>query len=563
MLVPLVLRRLEAAEVGPATEQTAGALSEAEVSTRSARLAYIAGGLVYVAITSLTLTLGMSATLRLSSTYVKLILVYFAQWPSLIILVWFVGVSLRARLTIIGGYLLLGLLLLLGVLVVPIAPSFSRAATAVGYISLIFVLLPIGGVLLLLARPLRPWLIGIVAILLFVTTGVATGFLIGTDKVNNILGIDKFDTSKLDAWWFVEAAILPVVAVVLAWWVLRRRSWPLPVAVIVFLATAAALWASPLLPDYWKVGPFWLGPLLGVPANILQVLIVWLVFKLIVRLQERQFLPAQVLHSHLCWGFLTIYLLIVTALTGGIYQWWTPWAVLLAFALYLFVLHVLLRRIWVARVGCLGKRLLLLRVFGKADKRERLLDALDDTWRRVGRIDLIGGADLATRTMGSVMLEAFLLRRTDELFLKTNEDVDRRLEHLHSQLEGDARYPVNGIYCYATAWQQAVAHVAPKSDAVLMDLRGFTRKNHGCVFELTWVIQQIPLSRIILLIDATSDYQALEEVAQSAWAHLRSDSPNAGYVDPVLMTLNAPRRPKDMGRALFMLLLRATYYVKV
>jgi hypothetical protein len=255
--------------------------------------------------------------------------------------------------------------------------------------------------------------------------------------------------------------------------------------------------------------------------------------------------------------------LIVTAFTGGVYQWWTPWAVLLAFALYLIVLHVLLRRIWAARVSPPGKRLLLLRVFGKADKRERLLDALDDTWRRVGRIDLIAGTDLATRTMGSVMLEAFLLRRTDDLFLKTNEDVDRRLEHLHSQLEADARYPVNGIYCYATAWQHAVARLAPKSEAVLMDLRGFTRKNQGCAFELTWVVQQIPLSRIILLIDATSDYQALEEVAQSAWAHLRSDSPNVGYVEPVLMTLKAPRRPKDMGRALFMLLLLATYHVKV
>jgi hypothetical protein len=76
--------------------------------------------------------------------------------------------------------------------------------------------------------------------------------------------------------------------------------------------------------------------------------------------------------------------------------------------------------------------------------------------------------------------------------------------------------------------------VAPKSDAVLMDLRGFTRKNHGCVFELTWVVQQIPLSRIVVLIDATSDYQALEETAQAAWRHLRSDSPNAGYLEPVL-----------------------------
>jgi len=128
----------------------------------------------------------------------------------------------------------------------------------------------------------------------------------------------------------------------------------------------------------------------------------------------------------------------------------------------------------------------LLRVFGRVDKREKLLDALDDTWRRLGRIDLIAGADLATRTMGSLMLEAFLLRRTDEQFLKTAEEVDLRLEHLHSRLEGDARYPINSVYCYATAWQHAVAYMAPKSDAVLWTCEGFTKKNQGCVFELTW-----------------------------------------------------------------------------
>jgi hypothetical protein len=236
--------------------------------------------------------------------------------------------------------------------------------------------------------------------------------------------------------------------------------------------------------------------------------------------------------------------------------------VLLAYALYLAVLHALLRRIWAPRLGSPGKRLLLLRVFGKADKRERLLDALDNTWRRVGRIDLIAGIDLATRTMGSQMLEAFLLRRTDDQFLKTEEEVDRRLEHLRSQLERDARYPINAIYCYATAWQHAVAHLAPKSDAVLMDLRGFTMKNQGCALELTWVVQQILLTRIILLTDATTDYQALEEVAQTAWTHLPSNSPNSASREPVLKILNAPLRSKDSRHALFMYLLRATYHVE-
>jgi hypothetical protein len=204
-----------------------------------------------------------------------------------------------------------------------------------------------------------------------------------------------------------------------------------------------------------------------------------------------------------------------------------------------------------------GKRLLLLRVFGEADKRESLLDALDDTWRRLGRIDLLAGTDLATRTMSSLMLEAFLLRRADDQFLKTDKDVNRRLERLHSQLEGDARFPINGIYCYATAWQPAVANLAAKSDAVLMDLRGFRRTNEGCVFELTWVVQRILPSRVVILVDSTSDIQTMEEIAQAAWAQRRYDYLESSHVKSELTVLNANRRFRDSRRALFILLVDA------
>ena len=541
-LVPLVIRRLEASEVGPATGRAAAALADAEVTTRSARSASVVAGLGYIAITTIALTLGMSALVFKWPAYAKFFLVYLQQWPALFLLVWFAGISLPRQLAMLGGYLLLGLLL------VPIAPSFSAAVYVVSQISPPVFLGPLTGLLLLLARPFRPWLIGVLAILLFLLTGLAAGFL---------FGLDNLDMTRANPWWFIVGAIYPVVAAVFVGWLLSRHLWRNALAGLALLATAGLLliW---LCPKY-KIGPFSLGPLLiGLPANVVQVFIVWSFFKLLLWLHERHFVPTQVLHSHLCWGFLAAFNWVFAAY---VYHGWAPWAVLLAYALYFMILHALFRKLRATRVDRPGKRLLLLRVFGRADKREKLLDALDDTWRRLGRIDLIAGADLATRTMGSLMLEAFLLRRTDEQFLKTAEEVDRRLEHLHSRLEGDARYPINSVYCYATAWQHAVAYMAPKADAVLMDLRGFTKKNQGCVFELTWVVQQIQLSRIILLIDATSDYQALEEIAQAAWTNLRSDSPNAGYLEPVLTILNTPLQSKDSRRALFMLLLRATYHV--
>jgi hypothetical protein len=265
------------------------------------------------------------------------------------------------------------------------------------------------------------------------------------------------------------------------------------------------------------------------------------------------------LHSHLCCDFFAFHAAIMSSY---LQQWRTSWTVALAYGLYVIALHSILHKLRVARMDRPSKRLLLLRVFGRADQRETLPDLLDDTWRHLGRIDLIAGTDLAMRTLGSRMLEAFLLRRADQQFLKTDEEVDRRLEHLHSRLEGDARYPINNVYCYATAWQRAVERLALKSDVVLMDLRGFTNRNQGCMIELTLFVQRIPLSRIVLLTDSSSDYQALEQVAQAAWAQLPPKSPNADLCAPVLTILNAPRWTKEDRSALFSLLLSASYSSK-
>ena len=103
-----------------------------------------------------------------------------------------------------------------------------------------------------------------------------------------------------------------------------------------------------------------------------------------------------------------------------------------------------------------------------------------------------------------------------------------RLSRLSSELESDLRYPVNEIYCYADAWQAAVLRLAPAADVVLLDLRGFTRANQGCEFELTNVIWYVSLARVVVLTDETTDASALREVAFAAWAELPIDSPNRG-----------------------------------
>jgi hypothetical protein len=550
-LVPLRLRRLETCEVDPVSGQAAMALSEARVAARSGHAAYTAAGLLYVAITTLVMTLGMSALVYNWPAYAKFFLVYLRQGPALVLLVWFARFSLPTQCAILGGYLLVGLLALptgLALLALPISPNLLlRNATSVGLVSWYTLVLPMAALLVLLSKPLRPWLIGVFAIALYLLTGVGALFLI--DKVFKL----DWRLFWIRPWETAGSVICLIVATTFVGSALRHRSWHSPLAWL-GLAVLTGLLVNWLLPES-KVG-LWL---LGFSIDVLQVLFVWSLFKGFMLLQEWQSLPAQVLHSHLCWGFLAFHAAIMLSY---LQRWWTSWMVAMAYGLYVIVLHSILHKFRAARIDRPSKRLLLLRVFGRADRRETLPDLLDDTWRHLGRIDLIAGTDLAMRTLGSRMLEAFLLRRADQQFLKTAEEVDRRLEHLHSRLEGDARYPINNVYCYATAWQRAVERLALKSDVVLMDLRGFTNRNQGCMTELTLVVQRIPLSRIVLLTDSSSDYQALERVAQAAWAKLPPKSPNADLCQPVLRILNAPRWTKEDRSALFNLLLSASYSSK-
>jgi hypothetical protein len=112
--------------------------------------------------------------------------------PAVFLLVRLLGISLSVRLAILGGFLLLGFSLLLGTLVVQISRSFWDAAIWVGSLSQSFVLLPLATLLLLLARPWRPWLFAVAAILLYLVANGAAGL---------VLHLDKLDMGQTQAAW--------------------------------------------------------------------------------------------------------------------------------------------------------------------------------------------------------------------------------------------------------------------------------------------------------------------------------------------------------------------------
>jgi hypothetical protein len=59
-----------------------------------------------------------------------------------------------------------------------------------------------------------------------------------------------------------------------------------------------------------------------------------------------------------------------------------------------------------------------------------------------------------------------------------------------------------------------------------MDLRSFSAQNSGVIFEISELINEVPLERVVFVIDETTDEQFLLQTAQRAWERMKLTSPN-------------------------------------
>jgi hypothetical protein len=72
------------------------------------------------------------------------------------------------------------------------------------------------------------------------------------------------------------------------------------------------------------------------------------------------------------------------------------------------------------------------------------------------------------------------------------------------------------FFCFDNTWRVTVARLIRESDAILMDLRGFTQANRGCAEELRAVFAEASMDRVLLMIDPSTDISQLEGALQNA-----------------------------------------------
>jgi hypothetical protein len=208
-----------------------------------------------------------------------------------------------------------------------------------------------------------------------------------------------------------------------------------------------------------------------------------------------------------------------------------------AFAAYKGVSSVLFARL-AAGWAHSGRTLLVLRVFALGPKSHRFFESLAKRWLRTGPMTLIAGPDLATATIEPHEFLDFVGGRLSRQFVSGDADLGRRLRDLDTRPDPDGRHRVNEFFCYADTWQLAMRELAGRSDAVLMDLRGFSASHQGCIYELGQLLAGVDLARIVFAIDASTDLPFLERTLADLWRTTPADSPNRRVATPVVRLLS-------------------------
>ncbi|WP_441286188.1 hypothetical protein ACSRUE_27520 [Sorangium sp. KYC3313] len=201
------------------------------------------------------------------------------------------------------------------------------------------------------------------------------------------------------------------------------------------------------------------------------------------------------------------------------------WAFLGPFVLLLTVLGAGFRFLARSSRSTTAPNILLLRVFGNGRTAEALLSRLADILSNMCALRWVSSSDVAAATVSPRGMLAYLTGRLRTRFVATEADLDRVLgEGADQYLDGSFR--TREIACFENGWRPVVERLIREASVVLMDLRGFTAANRGCVHELGLLVNLVPASHVMLLVDATTDEAQLSLTLDEAWAGLRPDSPN-------------------------------------
>ena len=172
-----------------------------------------------------------------------------------------------------------------------------------------------------------------------------------------------------------------------------------------------------------------------------------------------------------------------------------------------------------------GVGLIFLRVFSLGRRSEALLEDVARYWRHIGGIHMITGPDVVGSTVQPHQFLDFLSAKLARHFVRDPVSLERSIAERDRTADPDGRFRINNFFCHEDSWRLLLPRLIQEGDPVLMDLRSFSAKNDGCIYELQYLFQQVPFSSFLLVVEGTIK-PFLEQKLKEILDQLPPSSPN-------------------------------------
>src|SRR5580765_7860309 len=135
-------------------------------------------------------------------------------------------------------------------------------------------------------------------------------------------------------------------------------------------------------------------------------------------------------------------------------------------------------------------------------------------------MQMFAGPGLATSSIEPHEFLDFLTGKLDRRFIDSGRTLDMRINQMDLRPDKEGQFRDTEFFCHDDTWKMTLARLADESDAVLMDLRGFSAIHAGCIFEIHEIFNVVPLPRVVFAIDQGTDQTFLRKTMQNAWRQL-------------------------------------------
>jgi hypothetical protein len=141
----------------------------------------------------------------------------------------------------------------------------------------------------------------------------------------------------------------------------------------------------------------------------------------------------------------------------------------------------------------------------------------------------------------------YSLNTVDKSFIKSKADLDNRLAQLDkSPRELNYTFKSMPTMCHDNTWKLAVAEYAHRSEVILMDLRGFSEERKGCEYEVDFLFDYVPASKLVFLVDSDG-FALTEKLINERWENQHPDSPNLTAPNPEIQVyVSSQENNKDI-----------------